>query len=450
MFEQELYNDPTPVSTQEGDLFHNYEIRNWEIGPRIYKILAASAIFNLAALAFIAQTDLLTRKGCDSPWAGRVCQVLDMAYVGSMLFGTERDFVDQEYEKIDLGDAEITYIDANLVTPPMDYPEGYFQIANPQQFEMLKQMQADGGFTSGFSALPPPVSSGSDLLSKAPELPKPNPDAVTGEIPDSPFSVSGNTDTSASKRFGTGRNRKKPAANTNVEPDQTVAQSESNTNTNANVNPPISSDPLSSVEINKRPIADLGNSINALKDKGPLNLESEFSVSGKGRLDKDGRLDPKTFRYGPITGQDENVVNIVKDSIEALNEAGYLAYIKDIIGKELGFVLAQNTENLEATFQTDLANDSLAKQRKSSLDLLISIAKSRKQGVNASQNDKDDLVLLEGVQTEVVGKTLKIKFVVPKAIAHPMIQRKLAEQAAEMKKPNGVANTANSNDTAAK
>jgi hypothetical protein len=207
---------------------------------------------------------------------------------------------------------------------------------------------------------------------------------------------------------------------------------------------------LSSVEINKRPIADLGNSINALKDKGPLNLESEFSVSGKGRLDKDGRLDPKTFRYGPITGQDENVVNIVKDSIEALNEAGYLAYIKDIIGKELGFVLAQNTENLEATFQTDLANDSLAKQRKSSLDLLISIAKSRKQGVNASQNDKDDLVLLEGVQTEVVGKTLKIKFVVPKAIAHPMIQRKLAEQAAEMKKPNGVANTANSNDTAAK
>ena len=448
MFEQELYNVSEPVNSQEGDLFHSYEIRNWEMGPRMYKILAASAILNLAVLGFIAQTDLLTRKGCDSPWAGRVCQVLDMAYVGTMLFGSEREFVDQEYEKIDLGDAEITYIDANLVTPPMEYPTGYFQIANPLQFEMLKQQQAEGGFTSGFSPLPPPGSSGSDLLAKAPELPKPNSDSVIGEIPDSPFSVSGNSDTSPKQRFGTGRNKKKPAANTNTDPDETVAQN--NSNTNANTDPPISSDPLSSVEINKRPIADLGNSINALKEKGPLNLESEFSVSGKGRLDKNGRLDPKTFRYGPVTGKDENVVNVVKESIEALNEAGYLAYIKDIIGKELGFVLAQNADNLEATFQTDLDNDSLAKQRKSSLDLLISIAKSRKQGANATQNDKDDLLLLDGVQTEVVGKTLRIKFVVPKAVAHPMIQRKLAEQAAELKKPNGIANVTGSSNTAAR
>lgn len=450
MFERELYNEPAPVRSREGDLFHNYEIRNWDLGPRIYKILAASAILNIAVLGFVAQTDLLTRKGCDSPWAGRVCQVLDMAYVGTMLFGTERDFVDQEYEKIDLGDSEITFIDANLVSPPMVYPAGYFQIANPEQFEMLKQQQANGGFTSGFSALPPPISPSSDLLAKAPELPKPNPGGVSGSIPDSPFTLGDDSETSAKERFGTGRGRKKPPVNSNTETDQTVAQNDSNSNANANMNPPISSDPLSSVEINKRPIADLGNEINALKEKGPLNLESEFSISAKGRLDRNGRFDPKTFRYGPATGKDEAVVNIVKDSIEALNEAGYLAYIKDVVGKELGFVLTQNADNLEATFQTDLDNDSLAKQRKSSLDLLISLAKSRKVGANATQNDKDDLVLLEGVQTEVVGKTLKIRFVVPKAIAHPMIQRKLAEQAADAKKPNGIANVATSTNTAAK
>jgi hypothetical protein len=449
MFEQELYNEPTPVRSTEGDLFHNYEIKNWDMGPRIYKILAASAILNVAALGFIAQTDMLTRKGCESPWAGRVCQVLDMAYVGTMLFGTERDFVDQEYEKIDLGDAEITYIDANLVTPPMDYPAGYFQIANPLQYEMLKQQQANGGLTSSFNALPPPLSSGSDLLAQAPELPKPNPDGVSGKIPDSPFSVSDGSGTSSKQRFGTRRSRKKPAANTNTDPDQTLADKDANSNSNSGT-PPISSDPVAEVEINKRPIVDLGNSINALKEKGPLNLESEFSVSGKGRLDKNGKLDPKTFRYGPATGQDETVVNIVKDSIEALNEAGYLAYIKDVVGKELGFVLLQNAENLEAMFQTDLDNDSLAKQRQSSLDFLIALAKSKRQGLNASQNDKDDLVLLDGVKTEVIGKTLKIKFVIPKPIAHQMIQRKLAEQAAEVKKPNGIANTAGSSNTAAR
>ena len=450
MFEQELYNEPAPARSQEGDLFYHYEIKNWELGPRIYKILAASAILNIAALAFIAQTDVLTRKGCDSPWAGRVCQVLDMAYVGTMLFGTERDFVDQEYDKIDLGDAEITYIDANLVSTPMDYPEGYFQIANPVQYEMLKQQQAGGGFTSGFNSFPPPVSSSSDLLSKAPELPKPNPDAVTGTIPDSPFSVTDTPNVASIQKLKKGKNRGNTAANTNANTDQTVAQNDSNTNTNANTNPPISSDPVAGVEINKRPIVDLGNSINALKEKGPLNLESEFSISGKGKLDKDGKFDQKTFRFGPTTAQDPAVLNVVKDSIEALNEAGYLAYIKDIVGKELSFVLAQNAENIEATFQTDLDNDSLAKQRQTSLDFLIALAKSRKQGDNASQNDKDDLVLLDGVKTEVSGKTLRIKFTVPKAIVHPMIQRKLAEQAADMKKPNGMTNIPEPSKTAAK
>jgi len=181
-----------------------------------------------------------------------------------------------------------------------------------------------------------------------------------------------------------------------------------------------------------------------------LNLESEFVVNGIGKLDKTGKLDPKTFRYVKTAGTDEALVNVVKDSIEAINEAGYLAYIKDIIGKELNFTFQQDKENIQAVFQSDLDNDSLAKQRKTSLDLLIAIAKQRKQGENASADDKDDLVLLDGVKTEAIGKKLVITFVVPKAIAHPMIQRKLAEQAAEMKKPNGAANIAGPSETSAK
>lgn len=450
MFEQELYNEPSNVNSQEGDLFHNYEITNWDLGPRIYKILAFSAIFNIAALAFVAQSDLLTRKGCDSPWAGRVCQVLDMAYVGTMLFGTEREFIDKEYEKIDLGDAEITFIDASNISPPLDYPEGYFQIANPEQFELLKQQQANNGFTSGFNSVTTTPSLGNDLISKVPELPKPNNNAIVGEMPDSPFSTDDSTTASTPKRGKNGKQTGKPS-NTNSNTDQSVAQNDANANANVNANTnPITSDPVAAVEINKLPLVDLGNDLNARKEKGPLNLESEFSVTGKGKLDKDGKFDPKTFRFGPAASQDPAIVDIVKESVEALNEAGYLAYIKDIVGRELGFVLVQNAENLEATFQTDLDNESLAKYRKTSLDAIISIAKMRKQGENASQNDKDTLVLLNGVTTEVEGKTLRIKFVAPKMIVHPMIQRKLAEQAAEMKKPNGIANITNSANTAAK
>jgi len=137
MFEQELYNEP--VKTQEGDLFHNYEIKNWELGPRFYKILATSAILNLAAIGFIAQTDLLTRKGCDSPWAGRVCQVLDMAYVGTMLFGTEREYVDKEYEKIDLGDSDITFIDASNIEPRFSYPPTTISTQIPRSMRLNRR-----------------------------------------------------------------------------------------------------------------------------------------------------------------------------------------------------------------------------------------------------------------------------------------------------------------------
>lgn len=444
MFEQELYNAEPVEKSQEGDLFHNYEIRNWDIGPRIYKILAISAVFNLVALGFVAQSDLLTRKGCDSPWVGRVCQVLDMAYVGSMLFGTERDYIDAEYERIELGDSEITFIDVSGAEPRFHYPADYDKYANPEKLAALQAAQDPLlGFNNGF---PNPTTSGSDLLASTPKLPAPNRNAVTGSVPDKPWDFSDDTNTKVS---GVKNQRKNnPTINTpsNTNTDQTVAQNDTNSNTNTE----LKSDPVKDVEINKRPMVDLSNAVNELNAKTPLDLQSEFVVNGKGRLDKKGRFDPKTFRYGVTAGKDEAVVNVVKDSIEAINEAGYLAYIKDVIGKELNFTFQQGPENIEASFVTDLANDSLAKQRKTSLDLLISIAKKNKQGENASQDDKDDLVLLESITTEVVGKTLKIKFVVPKTIAHPMIQRKLAEQAAENQKPSGNASTKHNDNTARK
>ena len=72
MFDQSVYNPGVGerVATHEGDLFHNYEIKSWEITPQVYKILAASVVVNLLALLVVGQTSLLTMKGCDSPFVG--------------------------------------------------------------------------------------------------------------------------------------------------------------------------------------------------------------------------------------------------------------------------------------------------------------------------------------------------------------------------------------------
>jgi hypothetical protein len=438
MFEQHLFEPETaPQKAEEGDLFYNYERKNWEFTPRLYKIIAASAAINILMLVVFAQTNVLTMRGCESPFVGRVCQVLDMAYVGTVLFGTERDFVDMEYDKIDLGEADITWVDRTGDLGPFQYPEGYFQIANPEQSVMTDDL------SSSFSTQQPPEN---NLFNSVPELPKPNPNAVTGDEPTSPFAVA-DTPTKGRK----GRKSGRPDVNANTDDGETVDDI-ADANTNANTDPKAK-DPketVATVDINKRPMVDLGNFVNDLREKKEVDLESQFMVNAKGKLDKNGRLDPKTFKYVQASSQDEKMLEVVKESIEAINVAGYLQYLKELSGKDFNLVLQQDTENITAVVQSELESDTRARTIKSALDLAISIAKSRKTAADADQNDKDDLVLLEGAKIETNGKNVIIKFTVPKAIAHPMIQRKLAEQAADAKKPSGNAMASPNDNTAAR
>src|SRR3982751_5202632 len=108
MFEQSLYDKDFGERAMpgKGDLFYGYEIQPWLTRPQVYKIIGLSAVVNILALLIVAQTPLLTMKGCDSPLVNRVCQVLDTVYIGSVLFGTERDYVDAAYEKTNLADAD--------------------------------------------------------------------------------------------------------------------------------------------------------------------------------------------------------------------------------------------------------------------------------------------------------------------------------------------------------
>jgi len=453
MFEQESFDNVTSRTvSQSGDLFNNYEIRNWEFSPRLYKILAFSAIFNMAALVFVAQTNLLTLKGCDSPWVGRVCQVLDMAYVGAMLYGTDRDYVDVAYERIELGEADITFIDVTGETPPLSYPEGYFQIANPVQYEMLKQM-AENPSVSAYNS-PPPVArvenNYSDLLKERANPPAPNPNAFQDDLATANPPVTRQSP-NLGLRKGRGGRVGTPSgteSNTNsiTTPDtDTVADANTNTETPPVVNP---TDPVGDPDINKRPIVDLGNFVNEQIEKNEVDLQTQFMVNAKGKLNKDGRIDPKTFTYVVAASPDPEMVEVVKRSIEAINMAGYLQYLSDLSGKDLNLLLQQDAENISAVVQSEMESETRANTIKSGLNALISIQKMRKSGENADQNMKDDLFLLENVKVETEGKNVVIKWVVPKEVAHPMIQRKLAEQAAEMKKPSGISPVKPENNTA--
>lgn len=454
MFDQESFDKATTPMTspepQQGGFLDNYEIKTWFSSPALYKVLAISAVVNLALIGVMAQTNVLTARGCDSPWVGRVCQVVDMAYVGAMLYGTEREYVDEVYERIDLGEADITFIDVTGETPPISYPEGYFQIANPVQYAMLKQAaeNPDGSFPPVHQGFVPPSSSGSDLLRQSPTLPARNPNAFRDDSGSKLYNdLNGNSETGVTRKGRGGR----VATPSNTDSNQSVPSPDTTAETNTNQGTPqitMPTNPTAGIEINKRPMIDLGNFVNEIVEKNDVDLQTQFIVNAKGKLDSNGRLDPKTFSYVTAMSSDEDMVEIVKRSIEAINVAGYLQYLKDLSGKDFNLLLQQDTENLSAVAQSEMESVTRANTVKSGLSGLFSILKMQKSSPNADQNDKDDLLLLENTKVETEGRKVIIRFTVPKELAHPMIQRKLAEQAAELQKPSGLAPSRSSDSSA--
>ena len=443
MFEQSLYEtEPVVTPVERVDLFREYELKNWEFTPRIYKILGVATVFNLIALVIFSQTSVLTAKGCDSPLVGSVCSVLDTVYVGSLLFGTSREYVDVAYEKTDLGDADITFVDVSGETPPLSYPEGYFELANPNEYQAMLDQANNPGFPIDMSGFPSGVTTttpltGDSLIDTKPNIPKANPKVIDGDLP-TIDDRTGLPDMPISRPRKPGIARIRTPRTTPVTPKPTP-----DPNTTAlkpKSDPPVKvdpTDPPTSFDINKRPFVDLANNVNDLLAKKEVNLDTKFMVNAKGKLTKEGKLDPKTFKYLQTLSTDQNMIKVVQQGIEAINDSGYLQYLNALTGKDFNLFFQQDDANITAIVQSEMDDANHANTIKSGLNGIISIAKMKKSGENADQNDKDDLALLENAKVETNGKKIMITFMVPKDIAQKMIQRKLAEQAKEPRQPNG-------------
>ncbi len=444
MFEQQSYAYDVPADElREGDLFYQHEVGRWKFDNRLYAIIAGSAVFIFAFFGGVAQTPFLTARGCDSPFVGRVCQVLDMAYVGSVLFGTEREMADAEYERTQLGEADVVWIDQTGVPTQMEYPEGYFQIANPEQFQaqqaMLNGTSNPYDFnTSGFPVTTPPVQSGSSLIDTPAIAPKKNPKARPDKLPDSPFDLSDVNGEDADKTANTNTNSNKTdpkVAQNKPSPSPSPAEDESTPD-------------KFGIFLNKRPmrvkaeetIAD----INANKVKTDTNFK--VVVTGTLGLAKDGKtvvlkntkpvIDPKAPKNDPA------MEKLVQDWILAVGDAGWFGYLDKLKSKQLTITIEQNDAELVASVKADQPSENLARSAASGLNVVL-------QGAALAVKD-DEKTFLEKAIVTAEGKTFVLNFAIPKPIVQEMIQRKLAEQAAGTQKPSGITMTPQGNNTAAK
>lgn len=451
MFEQSFYQhqpqSPAPYEPPP-DLFQEYEIKNWDIGPRVYKIIAISAIANIFALLVVAQTSLLTMKGCDSPLVGRVCSVLDVVYVSSMLFGTEREYVDAAYDPTRISDdAEITFVDVTGVTPPLSYPEGYFQLANPEQFAMAMDPNNPFPYGNGMpadidvSGIPSTSPSTGNLLDTPQVLPQPNPNVVTGNLPSF-----GNDSPSTYKAP---RPRRTPRVQSNLpDIDDTAELKASPTPTPEPGPKPMSSDEVKGVEINKKPLVDFADDVAVKWSANEVDISKDFAVVLNGVLAADGSLDLKASKFDVAKQQgDQKMIDIGKAALEALGKSGYLTYLKNLNVDRFVATLVQDDKNVTVIITSTQKSPELAKTIASGLNSYIAIGKS------VTQDPSDERTLLNGAKVVAEGRNFVLNFAVPKPIAQEMINRKLKEAQAKkaaQPKPNGTLSNRSDDRSASK
>jgi hypothetical protein len=432
---------------QDQELFQGYEVKNWDFSPRIYKILAVSAIFNILALLVVAQSNLLTTKGCDSPLVGGVCQVLDTLYVSGTVLTTDSEYVNKDFTKTELENAEIIWIDQTGVDK-FKYPEGYYALSNPElsiPTEIPIDPNAPFPDIPGINSSNPPLNGGASLIDKAPVLPKSNPKAVVTDIPTDPLGNFGVTPTNPT-RVKTKRTDPFPRdpkinqKNPTIPDSETADKDESLTGNKDEI--------VTNIEINKAPLKTFAADVKTKFEKKEIDLSQNFKIVADGVLTKEGKLDvtvdkkTKQPKSRVILAEgNEQMIEVAKQAIAAIGDSGWLRYLRDQGVEKINFTVAQDNDNLQVIITSDFPTNERAKGASSALSAAISIAllADRK---DLKKLGEDEKTLLSNAKTTVNpqnDKQFVLNFVLPKATALEMITRKLNEpvEAPPEAKPNG-------------
>jgi hypothetical protein len=426
MFEQSLYeNDTRSAPAQpasEGDLFYDYEIKTWQFTPRIYKIIGIATALNILGLVVFSQASLLTMRGCDSPLVGRFCDALDTVMITTKLLGTEREYVDAVYDRTTLSDdEEVIFVDVSGETPPISYPEGYFQVANPVQYQELLAAANDPTTSNSFPGIPysPPSSSG-DLFNTPFTPPPANNDVIDGELP----TLGNNRPSYNPPPVRNNRpqrpNRQRPVPTRT--PADTVAGITDDDKVPEPVPTPLSPEDALAVEINKRPLTDFADDVSTRWASKDVDLNQEFMIVMNGVITKDGKLDRAKSKFDVSKQRgDEKMIDVAKSAIEAVGDTGFLVYLQTLGIDKVSVTLFQDQEKVVAVVSSAQKNAESAKRLTTALSNYISFGKI------ATKDPSDERTLLNAATVITDGKEMKLNFVLPKPIAQELINRKLQE-----------------------
>jgi len=361
------------------ELFANFEVNREPRWPVISKLLAGSLAVHLLAVAGVVF----------------VPSVRDAFNLVSLINDTR--FVDKPYERTEIGD-DVQWVE--LASDKFHYPAGYFALEG--QTGVLPQLPP---------VAPQFIAQAQPPMTVQPELePSPSP---------SPSPIA----TPASSPVTTGS------------PSQTVAQAQLSPSTTPAPSPALTADEAQTEldktvaknnldlpkenEINKKAMRDFATYALDLKNQGKLDLNKPFEIVIEAELDQNGKL--KNAKFTKKAG-DANLVDLFGRMVSALNDSGFLIYLKpvdkDNPGSRVVFTIKQGESEVLATVESEASSVDSARLLAKGFNAALSIGAQSRAG-------KDEEALLRNTSAEPIGKKIVFNFTMPRQAVVDLIKKQL-------------------------
>jgi hypothetical protein len=360
------------------ELFAHFEVNQDNRWPVVSKLLAASLLMHLLFVASVLY----------------IPGVRNAFNLASLIADTK--FVDKDYARTEIGD-DVQLVE--LTSEKFHYPEGYFATeaqllaaASPTPLPFLAQ---------AMKPLPVQPELGPSLL------PSPSP-VVTPTA--TPGAIASSSPSTAQAKASPS-----PTQSPAMTADQAQAELDKTAKQN-NLNLPKEN------EINKKAMKDFAAYALDLKNQGKLDLNKPFEIVIEAELDQNGKL--KNAKFTKKAG-DANLVDLFGRMVSALNDSGFLIYLKpvdaDNPGSKVVFTIKQGESEVLATVESEASSENSARLLAKGFNAALSIGAQSRAG-------KDEEALLRNTSAEPVGKKIVFNFTMPRQAVVDLIKKQLAEK----------------------
>lgn len=368
-------------------VFENFEVNHTPFWPRIGRSLGGSLGVHAVAIAVILYVPAFR-------------DALNIAFLFS---GAE--FVSRDYSRTTIGD-DVQIVD--LASGKFRYPDGYWApegvppaaTENPIAPQIISQ-------------------AGSGLRIKPASTPTPTPEATPTPTPlQSPTPTIASSASPAGAGTSSGSDKKGEVAKEQKEqkeltPDEAQKELEKTAAAN-NIELPKEG------EINKKALKDFGIYANEMKNNGKLDLEQPFEIVIESELDEFGKLKNPAFTK---KAGDQNLADLSGRMIAALNDSGFLVYLKrinlDNPGTKIIFTVKMDKAELVATVESEASSADSARILAAGFKAALGYGMLARKG-------KDEEVLLRNTTVEPDGKRIKFNLTMPRQPVVDLIKKQLA------------------------